>query len=118
MWNYLNMEGRSNCENYRGISLPNVGYKIYAKIINKRLQTISDTPLLEEQNEFRPGSSCIDNVFTAKQIIEKIREQNLETHIAFIDFEKAFDRVNRLRLWEILQRRGYPKHLVDATQSL
>jgi hypothetical protein len=27
----------SNCENYRGI-----GYKIYAKIINKRLQTISD----------------------------------------------------------------------------
>jgi hypothetical protein len=69
-----------NCENYRGISLLNVGHKIYAKVINKRLQTVSDTLLLEEQNGFRPGRSCIDNVFTIKQIIEKRREQNLETH--------------------------------------
>jgi hypothetical protein len=46
------------------------------------------------------------------------RRENLETHITFIDFEKAFDRVNRLRLWEILERRGYPKDLVNTIQSL
>jgi sorting nexin-29 len=71
---------RSNCENYRGISLINVGYKICAKIINKRLQTISDTLLLEEQNGFQPVRSCTDNAFTIKQIIEKRREQNLEKY--------------------------------------
>jgi hypothetical protein len=56
----------SNCENHRGLSLLNVGYKINAKVINKRLHTTADTLLLEEQNGFRPGRSCIDNVFTIK----------------------------------------------------
>jgi len=55
--------------------------------------------LLEEQNRFRIGGSCIDNEFTIKQTIEKRREFNLETHIAFLDLEEAFDRVNCNQLW-------------------
>ena len=54
-----------------------------------------ETILLEEQNEFRVGRSCIDNVFIIKQIIEKRREFSLETHMAFLDLEKAFDSVNQ-----------------------
>jgi hypothetical protein len=34
-------------------------------------------------------------------------------HIAFMDLEKAFDRINRSKLWEILDKRGYPKHLIN-----
>jgi hypothetical protein len=113
--------------NYRGISLLNSGYKIYTKIL-ARLKTISEAILLEEQNGFRRGRSCICNVFTLKQTIQKIRchllvpivmksgslnllepsgpvkacngialplrEFNLETRMAFLDLEKAFDRVN------------------------
>jgi hypothetical protein len=44
---------------------------------------------------------------------KKRREFNLETHIAFIDLEKAFNRINRSKLWEILDKRGYPKHLIN-----
>jgi hypothetical protein len=36
----------------------------------------------------------MDDIFTVKQVIEKRKEYNLETYIAFIDYEKAFDRVN------------------------
>jgi len=79
---------RDNCSNYRGTSLLNSGYKIYAKIIAQGFKTISKTILLEEQNGFRIGRSCIDNVFIIKQIIEKRREFNLETHMAFLDLEK------------------------------
>jgi sorting nexin-29 len=85
---------RNDCSNYRGISLLNSGYKIYAKIITQRFKTISEAILREERNGFRIGRSCIDNVFTIKQTREKTREFNLETHIAFLDLEKAFDRVN------------------------
>jgi hypothetical protein len=49
----------------------------------------------------------MDDIFTIKQVTEKRREYNLETHIAFIDYEKAFDRVNRNKLWQILKRRRY-----------
>jgi len=43
---------RNNPDNYRGISLLNTGYKIYSKIIAKRLTEIAEV-LLEEQNRFR-----------------------------------------------------------------
>jgi hypothetical protein len=46
---------RNSCENYQGISLLATSYKIYAKILNKRLMNISDVLLLEEQNGFRKG---------------------------------------------------------------
>ena len=61
----------------------------------------------------RIGTSCIDNVFTIKQTIEKRREFNQETHIAFLDPEKAFDRVNQNQLWQILNRRAIPYHLIE-----
>jgi len=40
-----------DCSNYRGISLLNSGYKIYAKIITQRLKTISEAILLEEKTD-------------------------------------------------------------------
>ena len=42
--------------------------------------------LREEQNGFRIGRSCIDNIFTIKQTTEKRREFNLETP----GFRKSF----------------------------
>jgi hypothetical protein len=38
--------------------------------------------------------------------------------MAFLDLEKAFDRVNRNRLWQILNRRGIPYHLIEVIKSL
>ena len=58
-------------------------------------RVMAESLIGEEQNRFRTGRSTIDNVFTFQQIFEKIREFNFQTHVAFIDFEKAFDRVNR-----------------------
>ena len=48
-----------------------------------------------------------------KIFFEKRRGINLETHLAFIDYEKAFDRLNRATIWDTVCKRGYPKHLVD-----
>jgi hypothetical protein len=53
-----------------------------------------------------------------KQTIEKRREFNLGTHMAFLDLEKAFDRVNRNQLWQILNQRGIPYHLIEIIKSL
>ena len=70
-------------------------YKIYSKIIAKRLTAIAEVLLLEEQKGFRKGRSCMDCIFSASKIIEKHREFNIATYIALIDFKKAFDSVNR-----------------------
>jgi hypothetical protein len=55
---------------------------------------------------------------SSHSIIEKRREFNKETHRAFIDFEKAFDNVNRRVLWNIMEKRGFPRHLTGAIGSL
>lgn len=91
----------SECSNYRGISLLNTCYKLYAKIINKRLVPIIETYIEEYQHGFRKGRSCSDCIFTLAQITEKRREFNLPTYYIFIDYEKAFDRVRRSVLWKI-----------------
>ena len=80
---------RKNPDNYRGISLLNTGYKIYSKIIAKRLTAIAEILLLEEQNGLRKGRSCMDCIFSASKIIKKHREFNIPTYIAFIDFKKS-----------------------------
>ena len=53
-------------------------------MIIQRLTTIADVIISEEQTGFRKGRSYTDNAFVLKQLIEKRREFNLETHIVFI----------------------------------
>ena len=81
---------RDDFSNYRGSSLLNSGYKIYAKIITQRFKTILEAILLEEQNRFRIGRSCIDNVFTIKQTIEKRREIQPRNSHCLPGFRKSF----------------------------
>ena len=107
----------NNPDNYRGISLLNNGYKIYSKIIAKRLTAISQVLLLEEQNGFRKGRSCMDCIFSASQIIEKHREFYIPTYIAFIDFKKAFVSVDRGKLWTIVLSKGIPTQLIAIIQK-
>ena len=82
------------CDNYRGISLLNTVYRIYSRILSNTLKSISHALILKEQNGFRKGRSSIDSIFTLKQLFEKRSKFNLETHVAFIDFGKAFNRVD------------------------
>jgi hypothetical protein len=60
----------------------------------------------------------VDCIFSVSQIIEKHREYNIPTYIAFIDLEKAFDTVNRAKVWEILQNKGIPRRLIRTVQSM
>ena len=93
---------KKNLDNYRGISLLNTGCKFFSSIIKNKLKTYYEKILGEEQNGFRKGCSCCDGYFTMKLLIEKRREFNVGTHIAFINFQKEFDKVSRSRLLNIL----------------
>jgi hypothetical protein len=53
-----------------------------------------------------------------KIIIEKHREFNIETHLAFIDYKKAFDNVNRNKLIEILTEDNIPNQLITAIYEI
>jgi hypothetical protein len=78
---------RSDCGNYRGISLLSVAGKILARILLHRLIiSISENYLPESQCGFRSNRSTVDMVFTLRQLQEKSREQNMDLYIMFIDY--------------------------------
>jgi hypothetical protein len=50
--------------------------------------------------------------------VEENREFNIETQLAFIDYKKAFDKVNRNKLTEILTEDNIPNQLITAIYEI
>lgn len=48
-------------------------------------------------------------LFTLKHLIYKVTEFKKETDVAFIDYVKTFDKVNREIFWTILQKKKKKK---------
>ena len=66
----------------------------------------------------RPGRGTTDAIFIVRQIQEKFLAQKKDLWIAFVDLEKAFDRVPRDVLWWALRQAGVDEWIVRVIQSM
>ena len=96
---------KTDCNNYRNISLLPTTYKILSNILLSRL-----IPYAKENHQcgFRRNRTIIDNIFCIRQILEKKWDYNVD-HQLFIDFKKAYDSVRREILYKILIEFGIPR---------
>ena len=60
----------------------------------------------------------MDPTFGLKVLIEKRREFNLETHLLFVDYETAFDNIQRQILFNVLKSRYIPNTLLKAVVDI
>ena len=106
---------KKECGNYRGIALLVGASKIYEIILERRFRTAMEDKIGEWQHGFRPGKSTTDLIFYMKMLTEKTIEWDKKACDAFTDLEKAFDRINRERLWRVLEDQMYdiPERLID-----
>lgn len=109
---------RQECENFRGISLLSIVGKLYARILNDRMNVQIEGKLWDVQAGFRKGRGCADQIFSLRCITEKFLSNYSKVFCAFVDFEKAYDRVVRGELWKILSEAGLDGNLVAALKSL
>ena len=107
----------SRCDNYRGITLLSVPGKILNRIILERMKGKVDQTLREQQAGFRQDRSCTDQIATLRIIVEQSIEWNSSLYINFVDYEKAFDSVDRETLWKVLRHYGVPKKLVNMIKN-
>ena len=114
---YKNKGDRSDCNNYRGISLLSIVGKAFARVILARLQILAQNVYPESQCGFRAGRSTMDMIFSLRQLQEKCREQQKALFVAFIDLTKAFDLVSREGLLRILEKIGCPPRLLSIIES-
>uniref|UniRef100_A0A8D8R0B9 Craniofacial development protein 2 n=1 Tax=Cacopsylla melanoneura TaxID=428564 RepID=A0A8D8R0B9_9HEMI len=109
---------RSKCDNYRGISLLSISGKLLSRVIYNRLTVLAEEVLSDTQCGFRQNKSTTDMVFSIRQLIEKTLEQNSKLCIAFIDFTKAFDSVNRESLFKTLEYLKCPPTILAVLKSM
>ena len=114
---YKNKGDRSDCNNYRGISLLSIVGKVFARVILTRLQVLAEYIYPESQCGFRAQRSTVDMIFSVRQLQEKCREQQMPLYIAFIDLTKAFDLVSRKGLFQLLKKIGCPPQLLNIIIS-
>ena len=107
-------------ENYRPISLLDVGYKVMAAIILQRLQTGgAEERIRESQYGFRPKRSSSDALFLARQIIDAtLSNKDQKLSMIALDWEKAFDRINPEALMIALSRFGLPHAIIEMIQGI
>ena len=108
------------CDNHRGITLLSHAGKIFTRILETRLRAIVEETLNDCQYGFRPGRSTTDPIFIMKMLLEKSWEWGIDQYALFIDLEKAFDRIDRSKLWNILADNYYniPHKLIRVIRSV
>ena len=114
---YKNKGKRSECGNYRGISLLSVPGKVVASIILNRCKDAHDQVLREEQCGFRKSRGCTDQLFALRQIIEKCMAFQLDVSFCFIDFRAAFDSVDREMMYKIMKHNGISQKVVNVIRN-
>ena len=106
----IHKSGPSNIPgNYRGISITNTMYKIFSGIINKRLYDWAEenNKIDESQAGFRKGYSAVDNIFCLQAMVQKYLSKMCgRFYCIYVDFRKAFDKINHNRLFVSLEKKA------------
>ncbi len=105
---------KDECNNYRGISLLSVPGKICGRILTERLMQVTEKKVSDEQEGFRKGKSCVDKYFAIKMLVEEYLGKDRKLYAAFMDLEKAYDRVDRRALWNIMKSYGVGGQLLEG----
>jgi hypothetical protein len=94
---------------------------VVAKVLNMilltRLSKAVDEKLREQQAGFRKDQSCTDQIAALRIIIEQSLEWNTSLYLNFVDFEKAFDSLDREVLWNLMALYGIPQKFINIIRN-
>ena len=92
---------KTECENYRGISLVSHVGKVLLKVVTRRLSAYCEAKGLfipEDQCEFRPDRPTTDMMFVVRRLQEVGRKAGVSIFMCFIDLQKAYGTVDHTLL--------------------
>ena len=111
-----------NRGNYRGLKLTEHVMKVMERIVDGMIREM--IAIDEMQFAFVPGRGTTDAIFIIRQLQEKflsrkdLNDKNLTLFFAFVDLEKAFDRVLRKVLWWAMRKVGVEEWIVRLVQAM
>ena len=105
-----------NRGNYRGLKLIDQVMKVLERVVESLIR--QRVEIDEMQCGFMSGRGTTDAIFIVRQLQEKHLTANKPLYMAFVDLEKAFDRVPRDVIWWAMRKLGIEEWLVRLVQSM
>ena len=102
--------------NYRGLKLTEEVMKVLERIVDGLIRQV--VSMDDSQFGFVPGRGTTDAIFVVRQLQEKYLAANKRLYMAFVDLEKAFDRVPRKVVWWALRKLGVDEWIVGLVQGM
>ena len=102
--------------NYSGLKLTEQVMKILDRIVDgliRQLVSVDDS-----QFGYIPGRGTTDTIFVVRQLQEKYLATKKRLYMAFVDLEKAFDRVPQKVIWWVLRKVGVEDWIVRLMQGM
>ena len=87
--------------------------KVFNRILLERMKEAVDPKLRDQRAGFRRNRSCADKIATLRIIVEQLLEWNFPLYISFIDYEKAFDSVDRETMRMLLRHCRVPEKIIS-----
>lgn len=106
--------------NYRPITLLNTDYRLLAKVLATRLGQVLGMVIGREQAAFLPGRCIGDNIQLLRLLPHVLRQQlhARPAAVAFLDFHKAYDTVDRSFLFACMHALGLGPKIVGWARML
>ena len=110
---------RTECINYRAISLVARAGKVLLKIIATRLSAYYEAKelLSEEQCGFRPHRSTTDIIFMVRRREALGTKARTPPFLCLTDLQKTYDSVDRTPLWQVISCFGVPPQMLEAIRQ-
>lgn len=106
---FITIPKRSNakeCSDHRMISLMSHVLKLFLRVLHNRMYKKLEQHISATQFGFRNGLGTREALFSIQVLIQRCRDVEVDVFLCFIDFEKAFDRVQHDKMIEILKSTG------------
>ena len=106
--------------NYRPITVIISLSGLFSKLLNSRLTEIVENHQMlgEVQQGFRKDRQMADNSFILDSVLMKARFDKVKVHLCYLDISKAYDSINREKLWRILESMGFGGDFLASLKAL
>ena len=114
-------DDRLSVDNYRGIIISSYLGKVFVKILTRRIDNYMRSSGQWSMNQcgFKPDHRTEDNLFILKTIHETYCMKNgKKIYVAFVDFSKFFDTINRNFLFYKLLKYGITGNIYKVIKSM